>query len=36
METFTVDQMEQKLREINFYVGGLSDEAIVYYYNKLF
>lgn len=31
----TIEQMEAALREINFFVGGLTDEAIVYYYNKL-
>ena len=31
----TIEQMEQALREINFFVGGLTDEGIEYYYNKL-
>jgi len=31
----TVEQMEQALIEISFFVGGLTDEAIEYYYNKL-
>ena len=31
----TIEQMEQALRDINFYVGGLSDEGIEYYYNKM-
>lgn len=35
MKTLTIDQKEQALRNINFFVGGLTDEAIVYYYNKL-
>ena len=35
MKTLTVDQKEQALRDINFFVGGLTDEAIEYYYNKL-
>lgn len=35
MENLTVEQMEQALRDINFFVGGLTDEGIVYYYNKL-
>jgi len=35
METLTIDQKEQALRNINFFVGGLTDEAIEYYYNKL-
>lgn len=32
----TIEQMEQALRDIHFFVGGLTDEAIEYYYNKLF
>ena len=35
MKTLTIDQKEQALRDINFFVGGLTDEAIEYYYNKL-
>ena len=35
METLTIDQKEQALRNIDFFVGGLTDEAIEYYYNKL-
>lgn len=35
METLTIDQKEQALRNINFFVGGLTDEGIEYYYNKL-
>jgi len=35
MKTLTIEQKEQELRNINFYVGGLTDEAIEYYYNKL-
>jgi len=35
MQNLTVEQMEQALRDINFFVGGLTDEGIVYYYNKL-
>jgi len=31
----TVEQMEKSLREINFFVGGLTDEGIIYYYNKM-
>lgn len=31
----TIEQMEKALREINFFVGGLTDEGIEYYYNKL-
>ena len=31
----TIEQMEQALRDTNFYVGGLSDEGIEYYYNKM-
>ncbi len=33
--TITIEEKEQALRDINFFVGGLSDEAIEYYYNKL-
>lgn len=32
----TTAQMETALLSINFYVGGLTDEAIAYYYNQLF
>jgi hypothetical protein len=31
----TIQQMETYLRSINFFVGGLSDEGIEHYYNKL-
>jgi hypothetical protein len=31
----TIQQMEIELRNINFFIGGLTDEAIEYYYNKL-
>ena len=31
----TIEQMEQALRDINFFVGGLTDEGIEYYYNKM-
>ncbi len=34
MKTLTIEQKEQALRDINFFVGGLTDEAIEYYYNK--
>lgn len=30
----TIEGMEQALRDINFFVGGLTDEGIEYYYNK--
>jgi hypothetical protein len=30
----TVDEMEKALRDINFFVGGLTDDQIKYYYNK--
>jgi len=30
-----IDEMEDALRSINFFVGGLTDEAIEYYYNKM-
>ena len=32
----TIEQMEQELRNINFFVGGLTDEGIEYYYNRMF
>lgn len=32
----TIDEMEAALREINFFVGGLTDDAIKYYYEKIF
>lgn len=35
MENLTVEQMDQALRDINFFVGGLTDAAIEYYYNQL-
>jgi hypothetical protein len=31
----TIEQMELALIEIGFFVGGLTDEGIIYYYNKL-
>ena len=31
----SIEKMEQKLREINFFVGGLTDEGIKHYYNKM-
>lgn len=31
----TIQQKEQALRKINFFVGGLTDKAIEYYYKKL-
>ena len=31
----TIDEMEAALRAINFFVGGLTDEGIAYYYAKL-
>ncbi len=31
----TIEQKEQELRNINFFVGGLTDELIEYYFNKL-
>lgn len=30
-----IKKMEQKLTEIGFFVGGLTDEGIIYYFNKL-
>lgn len=31
----TIKQMEIALRNINFFVGGLTDEGIEHYYNKM-
>ena len=31
----TIQEMEKALTEIGFFIGGLSDEGIRYYYNKL-
>jgi len=36
MEALTIEQKENALMNIDFYVGGLSDKGIEYYYNKLF
>lgn len=30
-----IERMEEALTSINFFVGGLTDEAIQYYYNKM-
>jgi len=30
-----IEEMENALRNINFFVGGLTDDAIEYYYNKM-
>ena len=30
-----IEGMEEALRNINFFVGGLTDEDIEYYYNKM-
>lgn len=32
----SIEEMEAALLEINFFVGGLTDEAIKYYYLKNF
>ena len=34
-QTVTVLEMELALTNTGFFVGGLTDNAIVYYYNKL-
>ena len=34
--TITVSQMELELINSGFFVGGLTDEAIAYYYKKIF
>jgi hypothetical protein len=31
----TIEQMEKELRNINFFVGGLTDEGIKHYYKKM-
>lgn len=33
-QVLTVEQMEEALVESNFFVGGLNDEQILYYYRK--
>ena len=36
MKNLTIEQKEQSLKDnFNFYVGGLTDEGIEYYYNKM-
>jgi hypothetical protein len=35
MTQITIQEMENALTNINFFVGGLTDEAIIYYYNML-
>ena len=30
-----IQKMENKLTEIGFFVGGLTDEGIIYYFNKM-
>ena len=35
MKNLTVEQMEQALTDSGFFVGGLTDAAIEYYYNQL-
>ena len=35
MDNLTVAQMEQALKKLNFFTGGLTDEGIKYYYNKM-
>jgi hypothetical protein len=35
-QNITVSQMELELTNSGFFVGGLTDEAIDYYYKKLF
>lgn len=31
----SIKEMEQSLRDVNFFVGGLTDEGISYHYNKM-
>ncbi len=35
MKSITIQEKENYLISINFFVGGLTDAAIEYYYNKL-
>lgn len=35
MAKLSIAEMEEALRAVNFFVGGLIDEGIEYYYNKL-
>jgi hypothetical protein len=35
MEATTIEQKVMELKNINFFIGGLTDEAINYYYQKL-
>jgi hypothetical protein len=35
MEATTIEKKATELKKINFFVGGLTDEAINYYYQKL-
>ena len=35
MKTLTIEQKETALRNINFFVGGLTDAGIEYYYTKM-
>jgi len=31
----SIEEMEKALKSINFFVGGLTDEGIEFYYNKM-
>jgi hypothetical protein len=35
MKAITINEMENELVKINFFVGGLTDKAIEHYYNLL-
>ena len=35
-ELLEIIEMEIELRKINFFVGGLTDEAIKFHYNRIF
>ncbi len=35
MKAITINEMENELIKINFFIGGLTDKAIEYYYNLL-
>ena len=34
--TMTIEQMESALKEHGFFIGGLTDEGIIFHFNKIF
>jgi len=39
MKNYTIkqiDQMAKELQDVNVWIGGLSDEGIIYYYKNIF